>query len=224
MPQDCPYPKSSTTKPYGWSSSRTSEPRALRIHLSNRFGKAPAQFSAVTVGTESGEGAPAVSDITPVTFDGARSVTVPTGDDVVSDPVYLSFAAFEPLAISIYVPGLQEFPTKHWNANQTSLYAPPLSGNRTSVSDNNEFPLQTQAWLYVDGVDVEAPTSTAVIVAFGDSITEEFGASDPFSLPVSQNCPTRTAAIPTISSGGHRRRPPLSVVNEGSAATGWSPR
>jgi lysophospholipase L1-like esterase len=188
----------------------------LRIHLSNRFGEAPAEFGDVTVGTESAEGAPTVSDVTPVTFDGARSVTVPTGDDVVSDPVHLAFSAFEPLAISVYVPGRQDFPTKHWNANQTSLYALPLSGDRTAVVDNNAFPLQTQAWLYVDGVDVEAPTSTAAIVAFGDSITDGFMASDPFSLPVSQAVANKNGRYPDdlqrrlIAAGT-----PLSVVNEG---------
>jgi lysophospholipase L1-like esterase len=188
----------------------------LRIHLSNRFGEAPARFGDVTVATESAEGTANVSDITPVTFDGARSVTVPTGDDVVSDPVRLAFSAFEPLAISIYLPGRQEFPTKHWNANQTSLYAPPLSGDRTAAVDNNMFPLQTQAWWYVDGVDVEAPNSTAAIVAFGDSITDGFVASDPLSLPVSQAVANKNGRYPDdlqrrlIADGV-----PLSVVNEG---------
>lgn len=188
----------------------------LRIHLSNRFGKASAQFGDVTVATESAEGSLTVSDVTPVTFDGARSVTVPTGDDAVSDPVHLAFSAFEPLAISIYVPGLQERPTKHWNANQTSMYAPPLSGDRTAVVDNNQFPLHTQAWLYVDGVDVEAPTATAAIVAFGDSITDGFVASDPFSLPVSLAVANKNGRYPDdlqrrlIAAGV-----PFSVANEG---------
>ena len=141
---------------------------------------------------------------------------MPTGDDVVSDPVHLVFSAFEPLAISIYLPGRQEFPTKHWNANQTSLYAPPLSGDRAAAADNSEFPLPTQAWFYVDGVDVEAPTSTAAIVAFGDSITDGFVASDPLSLPVSQAVANKNGRYPDdlqrrLIAGGV----PLSVVNEG---------
>jgi hypothetical protein len=158
----------------------------LRVHLSNRFGDAPVQFGDVTVGTESAEAAPTVSDITPVTFGGAQAVTIADGDDAVSDPVHLAFSAFEPLAISIYVPGVQLFPTKHWNANQTSLYSTPLSGNLSDAVDNSALSLHTQAWLDVDGVDVETPTSSAAIVAFGDSITDGFVASDAMSLPASQ--------------------------------------
>ncbi len=143
-------------------------------------------------------------------------MTVPTGNDVVSDPVHLALSAFEELAISIYVPGLQEFPTKHWNANQTSFYAPPLSGDRTGVVDNLAFPLPTQAWLYVDGVDVEALASTGAIVAFGDSITDGFMASDPASLPVSQAVANRNGRYPDdlqrrLMAAGV----PLSVANEG---------
>jgi len=56
----------------------------VRIHLSNRFGKAPALFGRVTVGLE-GHGA--VSGLTAVTFGGSAQVRVPVGQDVISDPV-----------------------------------------------------------------------------------------------------------------------------------------
>jgi lysophospholipase L1-like esterase len=154
----------------------------LRIHLSNRFGHAPATFGKVTVGFE---GTGAVSDVTAVTFGGQPQVSVPAGDDVVSDPVDLSIAAFTPLAVSIFLPGLQSFPTKHWNANATSFYAAPGTGDLASVGSNIDFPLRTEAWLYIDGIDVEAPAATGSIVAFGDSITDGFVASTPLSLPVS---------------------------------------
>ncbi len=89
----------------------------LRIHVSNRFGKQAATFGHVTVGIA---GTKAVSDVTPVTFGGHEAVTVPVGDDEVSDPVSLTFVAFAKLAVSMYMPGVQGSPTKHWNANTTS--------------------------------------------------------------------------------------------------------
>lgn len=185
----------------------------LRIHLSNRFGTAPAQFGQVTVGLD-GDGS--VSDLTPVTFDGQSHVSVPKGDDVVSDPVDLSFTAFSPLAVSIYLPGIQSFPTKHWNANATSFYAAPGTGDLATAQSNGAFPLRTEAWLYVDGLDVEAPATTGTIVAFGDSITDGFVASTPLSLPVSLAIADKNGRYPDdlqrrLDAAGI----PLSVANAG---------
>jgi lysophospholipase L1-like esterase len=185
----------------------------LRVHLSNRFGHASATFGKVTVGLE---GTGTVSDITVVTFGGQPQVSLPVGDDVVSDPVDLSFAAFTPLAVSIYLPGVQSFPTKHWNANATSFYAAPGTGDVASAGSNSDFPLRTEAWLYVDGIDVEAPAATGAIVAFGDSITDGFVASTPLSLPVSLAIADKNGRYPDdlqrrVDAAGI----PLSVVNAG---------
>jgi lysophospholipase L1-like esterase len=188
----------------------------LRLHLSNRFGYAPAQFGNLTVGIE---GSRAVSDLTPVTFGGRAQVSVPVGQDVVSDPLALTFTAFTPLAVSIFMPGVQSFPTKHWNANATSFYTPPGTGDLTTVASNGPFSLRTEAWLYIDGVDVEAPASTPAIVAFGDSITDGFVASTPVSLPTSLAIADKNGRYPDdlqrrIDTAGI----PISVVNAGISA------
>ncbi len=80
--------------------------------------------------------------------------------------------------------------------------APPGTGDLTTEASNARFSLRTEAWLYIDGVDVEAPASTGAIVAFGDSITDGFVASTPVSLPVSLQSQTRTAGIPTTCNAG----------------------
>ncbi len=185
----------------------------LRIHLSNRFGKQPTTFGHVTVGIA---GSNAVSDLTTVTFDGNDQVTVPTGDDVVSDPVTLPFSAFTKLAVSMYMPGTQGFPTKHWNANATSWYAPPGSGDLSTATSDAHFLSPTEAWLYVDGVDVEAPVTTGVIVTFGDSITDGFVASTPFSEPVSLAVADKNGRYPDdLQRRLDAANMPLSVVNAG---------
>jgi lysophospholipase L1-like esterase len=185
----------------------------LRIHLSNRFGNAAAQFGKVTVGLA---GSSAVSDLTAVTFSGKSAVSVPVGADVVSDPVAFSFSAFTPLAVSIYLPGLQLRPTKHWNANATSFYALPATGDLAAVGSNAAFPLPTEAWLYVDGIDVEASAATASIVAFGDSITDGFVASNPASIPATLSIADKNGRYPDdlqrrLDAAGI----PLSVANAG---------
>jgi lysophospholipase L1-like esterase len=185
----------------------------LRIHLSNRFGTGATTFGHVTVGIAGTSG---VSDLTSVTFGGQVRVTVPKGTDVVSDPVALSFTAFDKLAVSMYLPGVQGFPTKHWNANATSLYSLPGAGDLSAATSDAPFPLRTEAWLYVDGIDVEAPATTATIVAFGDSITDGFVAATPLSEPVSLGVADKNGRYPDdlqrrLDAAGI----PLSVVNAG---------
>lgn len=155
----------------------------LRVHLSNRFGHAPVNFGRVTVGIASSG---RVADIVPVTFGGAPSLAVPAGADATSDPVALTFPAFAQLAVSMYVPDAEGLPTKHWNANATSFYSLPGSGDLTDAPSDAAFVGRTEAWLYVDEVDVQAPAATAAIVAFGDSITDGYVAATPVSQPASQ--------------------------------------
>jgi lysophospholipase L1-like esterase len=188
----------------------------LRLHLSNRFGEAPAQFGNVTVGVE---GSGAVADLTPVTFGGSTQVSIPVGQDVVSDPIDFTFTAFTPLAVSLFVPGIQSLPTKHWNANATSFYTAPGAGDLTAVASNASFSLPSEAWLYIDGVDVEAPAASAAIVAFGDSITDGFVASTPVSLPTSLAVADQNGRYPDdlqrrIEAAGL----PISVANAGISA------
>jgi lysophospholipase L1-like esterase len=185
----------------------------LRLHFSNRFGYAPARFEDVTIGIE---GPASVSDITSVTFGGRDEVSVPEGQDIVSDPVAFKFTAFTPLAVSTFMPGVQSFPTKHWNANATSYYSPPETGDLTTVPSNRPFSLRTEAWLYVDEIDVEAPTATAAIVAFGDSITDGFVSTTPVSLPTSLAIADKNGRYPDdlqrrIDAAGI----PISVLNAG---------
>jgi lysophospholipase L1-like esterase len=186
----------------------------LRIHLSNRFGRSATRFGRVTVGLQ--ETRAAADQIRSVTFGGHKQIALPAGQDVVSDPVSLAFGAFSPLAISIYVPGSQSTPTKHWAANATSFYAAPGTGDLSATADGIPFRYRTEAWLFVDGVDVQADRDVGAIVAFGDSITDGWVAATPASLPDSMAAADKNRRYPDdlqrrlIGAGI-----PLSVVNAG---------
>ena len=110
----------------------------LRIDLSNRFGSAVTTVTQVTVGIQT-NGA-TVADLQQVTFDGSASVSILPGLDVVSDPVALTFAALTPLAVSLYVPSSLSPPTKHFDANATSYYSPPLSGDLADQTSGSGIP------------------------------------------------------------------------------------
>jgi lysophospholipase L1-like esterase len=186
----------------------------LRIHLSNRFGAKPITFGRVTVGLQSAGAA--ARHIKPVSFHGAGRVTIPAGEDAISDPVSLRFAAFTPLAVSMYVPATSSPPTKHWDANATSYYSAPLSGDLADQPSAKGFLFTTDAWFYIDGLDVRAASGTRSIVAFGDSITDGFVAADPASLPVTATIANTNGRYPDdLQRRLDAAQIPLSVVNAG---------
>jgi lysophospholipase L1-like esterase len=191
----------------------------LRIHLSNRFGTAPTTFGHVTVGLRtSGAG---VSSTKNVTFGGSPSVRVPAGVDVVSDPVSLTFSAFTPLALSLYVPGIQSTITKHWNANATSYYTGILSGDATTQLGGRSYSNPMVSWFYLDGLDVEAPPTTSAIVAFGDSITDGWVSGSVASLPANTTQDDGNGRYPDdLQRRLDSDRFPLSVVNAGISSNG----
>lgn len=190
---------------------------SLRIRLSNRFGTNAVTFGRVTVAKQTT--GPAIGSATRVLFQGAASVTIPAGDDVVSDPALLTFSAFDPLAVSIYVPGQQTAPTKHWNANSTSYYSASQSGDRTAEANGSSYSGSTFSWLYVDGVDVLALPQTRSVVAFGDSITDGFVASTPLSTPVDTSVADKNGRYPDyLQRRLNTARLPISVVNAGMSA------
>jgi lysophospholipase L1-like esterase len=154
--------------------------------------------------------------IEPVTFSGHRHVSVAPGRDVVSDAVRLRFKAFQRLAVSMYVPGQTSEITKHWNANATSYYSTSSAGDLTKNRSDRKFTKRTQAWFYIDGLDVRAPKKTAAIVAFGDSITDGFSAANKYSQPVNPAIADKNGRYPDdLQRRLIAAHIPLSVANEG---------
>ena len=148
---------------------------ALRIRLTNELGATPVQLASVHVGMRA-EGA-AVRDgtQTPVTFDGADGVSIAAGEIAVSDPVRLSFRAFDELAISYYVASATgNRATGHFNAHQLSYLAP---GDVATSPSGEQFLNGQTSWWYLDSVDVLAGGEVSNVVLFGDSITEGFAST-----------------------------------------------
>lgn len=185
-----------------------------RVTLSNRYGVSPVTFGHATVGKQV-SGATA-NDIVPLTFNGAGAVTLQPGEEVVSDGAGLEFTSFEPLLVSAHVDGVAGPPTQHWNANATSYLSPPGSGDRTSQASGDGYTINTGAWNYVTGLDVEAPSDAGAVVAFGDSITDGFVGSSRIPIPAQSSVNDTDHRYPDalqrrIDAAGAR----TSVVNAG---------
>lgn len=87
---------------------------------------------------------------------------------LLSDPVDLTFAPLADLAVSLYIPGETGPPTNHATALHTAYIQ---SGDATSTESMPDA-VRTQAYYWLAGIDVAAPSAAAAIVTFGDSITD----------------------------------------------------
>ena len=147
---------------------------SLRIRLSNTFGAADVTFGAVGVARAVASGAAGLVAGTerPVTFHGRGAVTVKAGTQVFSDPIDLSVAYGQDLAVDLYVTAGGDAPaiTGHDAAQGTQFAA---AGNQTGATDGAAFNTYLGSWFWLDGVDVRpARTVRGSIVALGDSITD----------------------------------------------------
>ncbi|KOU69293.1 G-D-S-L family lipolytic protein [Streptomyces sp. MMG1533] len=143
--------------------------RDPRIRLSNAFGNGPVTFGSVYAGLQK-EGAELVRGSNRrLTFDGARSVTVPAGATVLSDPLPGRLPAASNLVISIHTPEAAGPATGHWMAMQTS-YA--TWGDHTAEESAANWTETTGSWFYLDAVSVRAGADTGAVVALGDSVTD----------------------------------------------------
>jgi lysophospholipase L1-like esterase len=140
----------------------------VRIRLSNAFGKESAEIGAVHIAVRGKD-----SGITPggdqtVTFSGRAAATIPANATLFSDPVKLAVQPESDLAISIYLPHSVLGAGVHYSAWQTSYVG---AGNQVAAGTISD-PQTITSWVFLSGVDVEAPTEAGAVVAFGDSITD----------------------------------------------------
>jgi lysophospholipase L1-like esterase len=148
---------------------------AVRVQLTNEFGKADLVVSGAHVALNAGKGAIQPGTDRIVTFGGKSQVTIPSGAAIVSDPVPLRVGAFSDLAISFYLPeqSIQQA-TCHPLSSATNFVAP---GDETAAANLPDARTAFD-WCFVKGVDViakntnSAAATPAAIVAFGDSITD----------------------------------------------------
>lgn len=141
----------------------------VRVRVTNAFGDNPLQIGHATVAVQSAGANARPGTVRDLTFDGARSVTVPAGAEMFSDPVDLHVAALSKLLVSTYLPGPTGPLTNHPFTAQTNYLADgDLAGQASGLAYRD-----TPCWMVVGGVDVPATTAVrGAVVAFGDSITD----------------------------------------------------
>ena len=141
----------------------------VRVVFTNEFGTDPLTIGAAHIAVSQGDSTINLVSAAGLTFGGRTMVTIPPGALMVSDPAEVKVPAGSDLAISLFLPTQTiTHLSQHGGADQTSYTAP---GNVVGAK-TLDSPTEIRSWPFVKGVDVKVPAQGAVVVAFGDSITD----------------------------------------------------
>ena len=146
--------------------------RSLRFKLSNLRSTSPLVVGAVAV-AEQASGATAVPGTRhPVTVGHAKAFAIPTGVEVLSDPVQMTVGADETLLVSVDLPQATTSATWHSDAFDTSYLSVP--GDHTAEDGAGSYVDARTSWYYLSGLEVTSTEATGTVVTFGDSITDGY--------------------------------------------------
>ncbi len=134
-----------------------SKGQALRLRISNELGDAPLHVQDIRVRLKDGSAA-----ALPVTVDGRRSIDVPVGAALLSDPLPLAVSALQEISVTAYFPQ----PTRP-AVRRTVVRV--VDGRQDEVADTVRVNYQQNVF---SAVLVQREERPQVIVALRDSITE----------------------------------------------------
>ncbi|WP_399937049.1 SGNH/GDSL hydrolase family protein [Streptomyces sp. BBFR25] len=151
----------------------------VRIRLSNAYGHTPLHLTGATIGRTAASGAVHPDTMRTLRFAGSPSATIPARGRAVSDPVALPTEPFEHLTISLYFQEATGPATYHQLSMATTYRA---------AGDHHRDPSATAytdtvrpaygSWYYLEGVEISGTHRLPrAVVAFGDSLTDGFGAT-----------------------------------------------
>jgi lysophospholipase L1-like esterase len=158
----------------------------ISVRFSNESSKEPLVIGAATLDTTHA-----------IKFGGQRTVTIPAGAPMVSDPIDIHVDAGSEIAISIYFPKRVADPTLHWLALKKSV----ISQHGDHTGDTTiDAAASSNASIAISGVYVQAKRRQTTIVAFGDSLTDGDGST----VDADHNWPT-----------DFHRRSHITIVDQG---------
>ncbi|MBB5711012.1 SGNH/GDSL hydrolase family protein [Sphingomonas xinjiangensis] len=184
--------------------------KRLRVRFSNAFGTAPLVIGAAYLGRQAAPGGVALvkGSSHSLSFAGQRSITIPAGAEIYSDPISMAVAPGGDLAVSLYLPTAPAVQTGHPGSRATSFL---IAGNR-AADDAPAGAEPSPRWWALADIEVEAPDDSAAVVAIGDSITDGYGVkpdthgrwTDAFAARLRADPATRGIGVVNAGIGGNR--------------------
>ena len=143
----------------------------IRIRLSNAAGTGDLVVASTHVARRATGPAIVLETDRVVTFNGSNAVKIPAGTFVISDPVSLTVASLDDLAVSIHIPNdiPASFGVTGRYSRQLNYLSPPgdFTGQEVMYASR-----MLDDWYFLCGIDVRASEDVGGIVAFGDSVTD----------------------------------------------------
>ena len=144
----------------------------VRLRLSNALSATPLSLSAVTVGVRAAGAAARAGSLRPVTVAGARSIVLPPGAHVVTDPVDLVTHRADEVLVSFAVQGTASLSSHRFGA-ATGWCSGAGTGDLTGATSGQRFGVADRGGFVLEDVAVTAPAATPrTVVAVGDSLTD----------------------------------------------------
>ena len=179
----------------------------LRVKLSNEFSKSPVTMHSVQIAASAGENLINKSTNISLTFGGSKAVTLDAGASITSDQFEFNLQPRMDVAITIYFGSTPPDLTGHPGSRTTSYL---LAGNNVSETDFSGS-VTTEHWYFINGIDVQAPSTASCIAILGNSITDGRGSTtdkqdrwpDLLSERLLANRDTRQVGVLNLGIGGN---------------------
>jgi lysophospholipase L1-like esterase len=179
----------------------------LRVKLSNEFSKSPVTMHSVQIAASVGGNLINKSTNISLTFGGSKAVTLDAGATITSDPFEFNLQPRMDVVITIYFGSTPPDLTGHPGSRTTSYL---LAGNNVSETDFSGS-VTTEHWYFINGIDVQAPSTASCIAILGNSITDGRGSTtdkqdrwpDLLSERLLANRDTRQVGVLNLGIGGN---------------------
>lgn len=146
---------------------------AVRIRLSNAYGKQPLKIGAARIALLDASGKEIAGSSRTLSFAGRKDAQIAIGAPLVSDVVKMQVPDLARLSLSVFVPEDSGPCTCH----QTGLDEMEIS----PAGDHTQAPFQaaskSQSRAFVAAVEVDAPRAGGTVVVMGDSISDGVGST-----------------------------------------------
>ncbi|MFF8986635.1 SGNH/GDSL hydrolase family protein [Streptomyces globisporus] len=151
----------------------------VRIRLSNAYGHTQLHLAGASIGRSTGPAAVQPDTMRTLRFAGSPCTTIPAGGRAVSDPVALNTETLDELTTTLYLRN-PTGPATYHQLSMATTYRAPGDHHRDPAATAYIEAVQPAygSWYYLEGVETSGPRSVPpAVVAFGDSITDGFGAT-----------------------------------------------
>jgi lysophospholipase L1-like esterase len=176
----------------------------LRLRLSGVFDTAAVTVTRATVALRQSGAALQGGTDSSVTVGGSSSFVLPPQGVVLTDPVALQVPTQADVAVSLYFAAPTGPVTWHPLALTTNYVA---AGDQTASVGSAPYSATVSSWYALSSVEIDAPTTTEGVIAFGASTTDGLGSTPDTDRRWSDDLYRRISAV---GQGQH-----VSVVNSG---------